>query len=248
MPEAVNHMPGVWVDQLLEALFPARCVLCGLPGQGHCVCPDCRGDLPWLQRPCPRCALPSPPGGGCGRCPPHLLQYAHVHAPLAYAYPVASLVLAAKFGRQLEAARALGELLSGGCAGDCPAPDLVVPVPLHWQRHAARGFNQAEEMARVICRHRGWRLAAGLCRRVRATGEQSGLGVAARAGNLAGAFLAHAIPPGAHVLVVDDVLTTGATAGAVAEVLLARGAGRVDFWAAARTLSPAPAQPPGVNT
>lgn len=241
-------MPGVWVDRVLEALFPVRCVLCGLPGQGLAVCPGCRDDLPWLAQPCPRCALPLSADGACGRCPPALLYYQQVHAPLAYDYPVASLVLSAKFGHQPEAARALGELLSGSRPGDCPPPDLVVPVPLHWKRQASRGFNQAEEMARVICRRRGWRLATVLCRRVRATPEQSGLGAAGRAGNLAGAFAARPLPRQLHVLVVDDVLTTGATAGALAEVLMARGAGRLSFWAAARTLSTAQLQPPGVKT
>jgi len=184
----------------------------------------------------------------CGQCPPALQRYQRVQAPLAYGYPVDQLVLAAKFGRQLGAAQALGELLSVSQPPWDQGPDLVVPVPLHWRRQAERGFNQAEEMARILCRQRGWRLAPRLCRRVRPTAEQSGLGLAGRAGNLRGAFEAGDLPPGAHILVVDDVLTTGATAGAVAEALRERGAGPLSFWAAARTLPGGLPQQAGANT
>lgn len=233
-------MPGVWVDQWLEALFPARCALCGLSSGGHALCSGCREDLPWLGDPCPRCALPRTAGADCALCPPGLLAYRQVHAPLAYAFPLDQLVLAAKFGRQPGAALALGELLAHRLAPGHPPPDLVLPVPLHWRRQASRGFNQAEEMARRICRLTGWRLHTGLCQRVRPTAEQARLGAAARGGNLRGAFVAEHLPRGLHLLVVDDVLTTGATAAAMAEALLARGAVSLTFWAAARALAHGP--------
>jgi ComF family protein len=235
-------MPGTWVDQVLDALFPARCALCDQASAGLPVCRGCETDLPWLARSCQRCAIPLPPAGEdsgvCGRCPPGLLAYREVRAPLAYEYPVDQLVLAAKFGRQIGAAQALGELLARRIGPAHAAPDLVLPVPLHWKRQAERGFNQAEEIARVVCRRLGWRLDTRVLQRVRKTAEQAQLGAAGRAGNLRDAFAARPLRGGIRVLIIDDVLTTGATAAAVIQALLRNGDVDATFWAAARTAAP----------
>jgi ComF family protein len=154
------------------------------------------------------------------------------------------LVAAAKFGHQVPVARGLGELLALRLPAWPAVPDAVVPVPLHWRREASRGFNQAEEIARPLCRVRDWPLRTDLCRRVRPTPEQSGLGAAARRDNLQGAFaLTDATAAGRcrHVLLVDDVLTTGATAAALAARFQAAGVPEVSLCTAART--PEPGQP-----
>jgi ComF family protein len=113
--------------------------------------------------------------------------------------------------------------------------DVLVPVPLHWQRLFQRGFNQAVELAVPIGRVLDIPvLTTGLTRR-RATAAQSGLNSRTRKKNLRGAFRwRHRQPPPAHVVLVDDVMTTGATAAECTRVLLAAGAGRVDVWTAAR--------------
>ena len=142
-------------------------------------------------------------------------------------------------------ARGLGQLLAWRMPPLPDPPDAVVPVPLHWRREADRGFNQAEEIARGLCQAAGWPLRTDLCRRMRQTPEQSGLGAARRRDNLRGAF-ALAGCPGRRRLparaAVDDVLTTGATAAAVAGVFLAAGVPRLSLWTVART--PAPARRP----
>lgn len=220
----------VWkrVDQVLDALFPPRCLLCGQPaGPGPPACAGCLADLPWLRTPVPP-----------------LAGFAEVRSALTYEYPVDRLVAAAKFGRQVPVARGLGQLLAWRLPPLPEPPDAVVPVPLHWRREADRGFNQAEEVARSLCQERGWPLRTDLCRRVRQTPEQSALGAALRRDNLRDAF-ALADPRAAarcrHVLLVDDVLTTGATAEALASVFQAVGVPRLSLWTVAHTPAPSAA-------
>ncbi len=148
------------------------------------------------------------------------------------------LNLMVEFGKQLATARALGELLAVRRPDVIRPPDLVVPVPLHWRRQAERGFNQAEEIARGLCRQLDWRLAMGVCERVRATPAQSTLSAAGRRTNLHAAFVARPLRPGLHLLVIDDVLTTGATAAAIAGALRRAGAASLQLWTVAHALDP----------
>jgi len=233
-------MSWVRVDQILDTLFPPRCLLCGQSGlevgrgagPGVPVCTGCLADLPWLGDPGDWA-----PGAG----QPELRQFAAVLSALTYEYPVDRLIAAAKFGRQVPVARGLGQLLALHMPAFPEPPDAVVPVPLHWRREASRGFNQAEEIARALCAARRWPLRADLCRRIRPTPEQSGLGAACRRNNLRGAFAladARAASRCRHVLLVDDVLTTGATAAAVGEVLQAAGVQKLSLWTVALTRSP----------
>jgi ComF family protein len=224
----------VWtrVDQVLDALFPPRCLLCGqAAGADGPACAGCLADLPWLEAPL------APLAG-----------FAEVRSALTYEYPVDRLVAAAKFGRQAPVARGLGQLLAWRLPDLPEPPDAVVPVPLHWRREAERGFNQAEEIARSLCQDRGWRLRTDLCRRLRQTPEQSALGATLRRENLRGAFaLANARSAARcrHVLLVDDVLTTGATAEAVAGVFRSAGVTQLSLWTVAHT--PAPGAAPEVR-
>ena len=223
-------MSWIRVDQILETLFPSRCLLCGQASAGLPACAGCMTDLPWL--------VDEDHGS------PALGPFAAVVSALTYEYPVDRLVAAAKFGRQVPVARGLGQLLALRMPGLPDPPDAVVPVPLHWRREAARGFNQAEEIARALCAVRRWPLRADLCRRIRPTPEQSGLGAARRHDNLRGAFaLSEARVAGRcrHVLVVDDVLTTGSTATAVGELFQAAGVQQLSLWTVARTPPPAQA-------
>jgi ComF family protein len=208
------------------------------------VCAGCLDDLPWLSAVCDRCGLPLPKG--LARCPPGDCELSpgsavtRLWAPLAYEYPVDRLVQRAKFGRSLPACHALAELLVAGlqrspAVGLGPdGPPVVLPVPLHWQRQRQRGFNQAAEIARVIARARGWPLAPRWLRRIRPTREQSGLPAAVRRRNLRDAFAVGGPVAGHNVLLVDDVITTGATATAAAAVLAAAGAASIHVWAVAR--------------
>ena len=230
------------VDALLAWLIPRRCVLCHQPSGAICVCAGCCADLPWLGRACPACGLPLPPGatpGVCGRCGVVRPFHPRVQAAFSYEYPVDRLVTGAKFHGQLHFARALGELLAtalvrGETAAD--PPDLLVPVPLHRRRLAERGYNQALEIARPVAASLRLTLSPRLCERVRHTPEQTGLPAVERRRNLHHAFAVRGDCAGARLAVVDDVITTGSTAAALAQALREAGAAQVEVWAVARTL------------
>jgi ComF family protein len=202
------------------------------------LCPDCRAELPWLGHRCRRCALPLPPEAQvtlCADCqisPPALDS---CQALFAYQEPVKQWLQGLKFNGDLGAGRLLGELvvqqLSGNGSG---VPPAVVPVPLHRSRLRQRGYNQSLEIARPLRRH-GYSLAPDLCRRSKATSAQSDLPARMRAANVRNAFYATRPLDGRHLLLIDYVMTTGATLNALARTLKRAGAARVDAWVIART-------------
>lgn len=154
-----------------------------------------------------------------------------VRVPYAHGGPLARAIHRAKYGSDLGAARRLGGLLAHASAGTLPPFDVVLPVPLHPRRLAARGYNQAAEMSRAL----GVPLAYDAVIRTRDTPSQVSLGRAARLINVRGAFAARSprALENARVLVVDDVVTTGATLAEVAAAARAAGALAVDCLALA---------------
>jgi ComF family protein len=156
------------------------------------------------------------------------------NALFAYLPPVDNWIHALKFGHDLSLARLMGLLL----AERMPPPSgsaRILAVPLHPRRLRQRGFNQAAEIARPLLR-RGWQPGRYGCHRVRHTGAQSALTACDRQGNLRHAFGVRKRLQGDHILLIDDVMTTGATLNELAGTLKAAGADRVDAWVIARTL------------
>lgn len=175
--------------------------------------------------------------GGCLSDPP---AFDHTVAVTAYAAPVDQLVLALKFGGQLALARTMADLLHARMvAAGTPAPDIIVPVPLAPARLAARGFNQALEIARPLSRRLGIALQPRLLVRVRDTLPQSALRPEDRRRNVKQAFTvsaqAVAAMQGKHLALVDDVMTTGETLAEIATVLKRFGAARVTNLVFTRT-------------
>lgn len=224
---------------LLQAglrLAAPSCLLCREPSHED-LCTACFRDLPWNDHACVRCAEPLPPlpSAICGVCarkpPPFDAAYAAFH----YAWPIDRLLQRFKFRGHLANGRilalALGEYLALRAA---PRPDLLVPVPLHRKRLAERGFNQAGEIARVLARCLEVPVAHDAVRRVRPTPAQRGLGRTARRANLRGAFICRRRFDELHVGIVDDVVTTGSTAEALAQALGRSGAARISLYALAR--------------
>jgi predicted amidophosphoribosyltransferase len=225
------------VRALLDLLVPPVCLACGRPGRD--LCGACRRALAHLRAPrCPRCALPAP----CGRpCPSAGHAYAASWSPVAYAGPARDLVAALKFRGHARAAALMAAALAAGArAPGCPvdlAGRTLVPVPTHPARRRARGFDQAEELARALARRTALPVAPGLARAGDREERQLGASGARRRapGRVAVAWTARTPPPAACVL-VDDVHTTGATLDACARALRDAGALDVAALAYARTL------------
>jgi len=220
-----------WLKNVLIGLAAPCCVLCRSPVRGALeLCLPCRGDLPWLTDGCPVCALPGVGGRTCGRCLRHPPPYDSATAAFHYEGDIARLVRRFKFHHDLPAGRLLSDLLATRVPGHVAGGTVLVPMPLHRSRLRERGFNQAVEIARRL----PGRIGHGLIRRTRATTPQTGLQERARRGNLRGAFAAgaRAMPHG--VVIVDDVVTTGASVTELARTLKKAGVRRVDVVALAR--------------
>ncbi len=241
MPAPVNQTLSAAVDgpgfRLAAWLWPPSCLLCGEAATGgRDLCRGCVVSLPWNRSACLRCALPLPtPAPACGDClqyPPPLDQ---THAALVYGFPVDKLQPRLKFHADLACGRLLSQLMIEAFTG-LPRPQALIPLPLHRARLRSRGYDQALELARPLSRAFGIPLIDGILMRQRATAPQSLLDAAARKRNLRGAFvvkkaLATSLD---HVVLIDDVMTTGATLHAAAKALRRAGVKRVDAWVCAR--------------
>ncbi|MDX1948838.1 MAG: double zinc ribbon domain-containing protein [Pirellulaceae bacterium] len=231
----------------LDLLFPPRCVFCDephyAPTAAPLLCPDCRAALLPLARPtCPRCAMPCPDPdaatGPCPHCRKEKLTFDEVRTVGLYHGSLRQAVLRSKHARHEPLSGVLGELLAEQVAARPlrETPDLVAPVSMFWLTRLWRGVNGPETMAASLARRLGWPLASDLLVCRRPLQMQSRLPPSERRKNVRGAFRVswRYRLAGARILVVDDVLTTGATAHETARALLAAGAGSVAIAAVAR--------------
>jgi ComF family protein len=243
--EALRRRLGHWLRvDAARLLWPARCQLCDSPGHdGLDLCSDCFANLPWNHCACPVCALPVPVAATCGECLRReaALMQRHraipldgVHAAFVYAPPLDRLLLRFKFHGDLAAGELLSQLMSEAVSEE-PRPDAIVPIPLHRSRLRRRGYDQALELARPLARALELPLRDDLLQRVRVTAPQSELSAAARRTNLRRAFaVKKVVPMPVNVVLIDDVMTTGATLHAAAEALKRAGVQRVHAWVCAR--------------
>ena len=232
----------------LDWLFPRTCSLCGEVGPPHDPCTDCERSLDalLLHTVCPRCAAPlpvdpadTPAPAPCPACLERPPPFDRVVGPWSFAPPLSSLIHRMKYRRELAAAAALGRLLARQAAarpGFAP-PDAVLGMPISRRRLLRRGFNHAEELAAIVRRTLGLPPPRGVRIDRRHTPPQAKAESAAvRRENVAGAFRVRRWPANLRrVAIVDDVLTTGATASALAEALRDRGVEWIEIWCCART-------------
>lgn len=202
---------------LLDLVFPRTCPSCAVPSRW--LCEPCNEQVEWITTCCARCGYPTPrPQPTCARC--RDLAFDVGRAAAVYDGPARDAMLAFKLGGERRAARDLAAAM----ARVVPAADVVTAVPSTRRAKAARGFNPAEELARHVAMTMN-RPYGRLLAKIRETADQAGLGRTDRRANLAGAFKAR--PVEGDVLVVDDILTTGATADACARALREAGAAKI---------------------
>jgi ComF family protein len=226
---------------LQDVLPPGQCEVCRIWGSGR-LCAGCRRRHVRLVARCKRCGLalaaPAPVCGSCLRSPP---PFARAVCAVDYAFPWDRLILDLKFSGLVDLAAPLAQQLVAALrAGDGPrGVDLVLPVPLAPARLAERGYNQAWELARRVACSLAIEARAGWLQRPVDGAHQADLPREQRATNLRGAFMVHPRHrprlAGRHVALVDDVMTTGATACEATAALLRAGTASVSFWAVART-------------
>ena len=207
------------LSRIEEILIPRRCVFCGTRRglTGANMCEACLSDLPWQRAVCKSDMLP----------------FVAAVAPLEYSFPVDAALKALKFKRRLDYVPPFAELLRRMLSELPDDIDALLPVPLHWRRHAIRGFNQAVELCERLRKQTGLPVVFGI-KRVRSTPKQSGLDANERRRNLQHAFAAGDPVDRRHVLIIDDVITTGETCRQLAKVALAAGVEKVSVLAVAR--------------
>jgi ComF family protein len=231
----------------LDLALPRLCAVCREPVEGQGLCPACWSKVSFITRPyCERLGIPFVYDPG-----PGILSMQAIADPPAYHRARAAvrfdeisraLVHALKYGDRLDLAPMMGRWLSQAGRELLQEADALVPVPLHWRRRWTRRFNQSAMLAAAVSAASGVPIAAGALKRVKFTTQQVGLSRAARASNVQGAFR---VPPegkaqvaGRRLVLVDDVLTSGATVEGCAKALLRAGAKTVDALVFARVAEP----------
>lgn len=230
-----HRLPSLSSQHLIDLLLPDQCRLCGGASDSAGYCRGCAAAFPRHARQCRACGLAIAADGLCGRCQSDPPPIAETIAPFEYAAPVSEAVHQLKYHRKLACGRDLGTLLARELENRlAELPDVIVPVPLHWQRQLRRGFNQSVEIAWPLSAAFGIPVDLCLVKRIAATRAQVGLPAARRRANIRHAFAPGGTAAPESVAIVDDVITSGATVAAVARCLRRAGAASVFVWALAR--------------
>ena len=246
--DALTAFRGAWshaAKLALDIVLPTLCVACREPVDGEGVCAECWGKLSFIAPPfCPRLGIPFVYDPG-----PDMLSmeaianppaYTRARAAVRYDDVARTLVHALKYQDRTDLAPAMGRWMARAGRELLDDADVLVPVPLHWRRAWRRRYNQSGALARVIERQNGVKVAAEALRRIRPTEQQIGLSRPQRASNVQGAFKVapdrQALIAGRRVVLIDDVLTSGATVDACARALLRAKAASVDVLVFARVV------------
>ncbi len=222
-------------------LYPHICLNCGAAGEdGIDFCSRCYQNLPWIEFACKRCALPlaTESASICGACSNRKIYFDQAFVPLLFDEFVRDAIHQFKFNHKLNYGKLLATLLLRQILlHQLTLPDVLIPVPLHRNRIRNRGFNQALEIARILNKQIGSTINKKNIRRVRSTHAQMDLPAAKRQANVKNAFqllTTDSSLKGKHVVIIDDVMTTGSTVNEVAKCLKKAQARQIDVWCIAR--------------
>lgn len=224
---------------LFKAILKQRCILCSsYQGTALGLCEPCLQALPWHQSlQCPQCGLVSS-GQICGSCLAAPPSFDATHAVFTYDFPLDKLLQQYKYRETLQLSKTFSVLLEQKLKASQMDRkiDLVIPMPMHHKRLQERGFNQALEIARQLSNTTGLPLDYAACQRVKLTPPQASLPLKERSKNIRGAFHCGTDLQGLNVVLIDDVMTTGASLDELAKTLKQAGAAHVECWVIARTL------------
>lgn len=233
-------MVNNWLRQLSFQFIPGTCVLCMLPS--HCrqdLCAACEIELPWLGASCTHCGVPlATIDALCGDCLKNPPDFDRCYSAWQYQQPLSHLIRRIKYQRQTQPLPLLCHLLAKQLRHHYarqPLPELIVATPLHWRRLLMRGFNQADIIARHLASSLNLPYQRHALSRKIYTTSQSSLSVIERRQNLRHAFRCKNRFDGKSVALVDDIVTTGATANELSKLLKRAGATQVHVWCLART-------------
>jgi ComF family protein len=232
-------MLGNLKERLLDAVYPPRCITCTAETEAtHGLCPSCWSETPFISGPvCPKCGLPVQENGltceGCTRHPP---DWSSGRAALLYEGAGRRVILSLKHGDRLDSTPALVGWMTVAGRDLIKRADVIVPIPLHWRRLARRSYNQAAELARGVAKRSHTPFAPRALRRRIATPPLKGLNRQERTALLENAIEVVQSDAIANrkVLLIDDVMTSGATLAAASRVLKQSGAAEVDVLVLAR--------------
>ncbi|MCK4708276.1 MAG: ComF family protein [Gammaproteobacteria bacterium] len=237
------------IKRILDIIYPRRCVLC-LQTQPHQInskldlCVACQSDLLPLTSACYQCGIPledSKPGQLCGQCLQKRPAFDHVISIYHYQNPLIWLIQQMKFHNKPTIAYLLGQLMAKQLAFFLPLknfskPEVIIPVPLHYKRQYERGFNQAEEFAKIISTRLDCTIDTQFLERSLPSQQQSGLDAGQRRKNVKGIFRIKNKKQYSykHIAIIDDVMSTGSTVNEIAKTLKKAGVEKVDVWVLAR--------------
>lgn len=200
------------------------------------ICRACHKDLTWLPRGgcCPQCGLLSTNGTLCGHCLKSPPAFDLTHALFRYGYPLDAVLQKYKYGNALTIAALFGKYLTED-RQSAEMPDVLIPMPLHPKRLQERGFNQALEIAKITAHDLDISIDIHGCKRISFSPPQASLPLKQRVKNMRNAFLCERKLEGMKVVLLDDVMTTGASLNALATAVKKAGAAMVECWVIART-------------
>lgn len=215
-------------------LLAQTCYLCG-NSSSQAICNACLKDFPYQTSACLNCASILDEVGICPECKQNPPPYRHTQALFSYTYPIDKLIKLAKFHQNLTILKLLANLMAQHLIME-PRPDVLIPVPLHSKRLRQRGYNQSLELAKMIAKQSGIPINTRVCKRRKYTRPQTALlNAQQREENLANAFKIKKTPSHwQHIVLIDDVMTTGTTVKQLALAFKAAGVSQIDVWCCAR--------------
>lgn len=227
------------VNKLISLLVQnSVCWSCGLDHNGkNLICEDCHSALKMVIEPCWQCGL-SHKGETktCVQCLSHPKLWQHMIAPLSYASPISQVIQRLKYNQKLDVLKSLIELVIPMFQAVEQKPQILIPVPLHQNRYIERGFNQSFEISTMLSKALGISCSDALVARIVDTKRQSELTLKQRKDNIKNAFFVNnKLSDYDHIVIVDDVITSGSTVHELVRQCLKKGVKRVDVWALART-------------